>query len=59
MNTETPSRPNEPMTDLPRRQLTRLRIVDLMHGAREIILLHEGEEYRLRITKAGKLILTK
>jgi hemin uptake protein HemP len=26
---------------------------------REIIILHAGEEYRLRITKAGKLILTK
>ena len=36
-----------------------LALADLMHGAREVILLHEGEEYRLRITKAGKLILTK
>jgi hemin uptake protein HemP len=30
-----------------------------MQGAREIIVLHHGEEYLLRITKAGKLILTK
>jgi hemin uptake protein HemP len=30
-----------------------------MQGAREVILLHEGEEYILRVTKAGKLILTK
>jgi hemin uptake protein HemP len=24
-----------------------------------VILVHRGQEYRLRITKAGKLILTK
>jgi hemin uptake protein HemP len=30
-----------------------------MRGSRELILLHEGKEYILRITKAGKLILTK
>jgi hemin uptake protein HemP len=30
-----------------------------MQGAREIIVLHHGEEYLLRITKTGKLILTK
>ncbi len=26
---------------------------------REIVILHRGQEYRLRITKADKLILTK
>jgi hemin uptake protein HemP len=30
-----------------------------MQGAREVILLHAGAEYVLRITKTGKLILTK
>jgi len=30
-----------------------------MQGAREIIVFHQGEEYLLRITKSGKLILTK
>jgi len=30
-----------------------------MQGAREIIVLHQGEEYLPRITKTGKLILTK
>jgi hemin uptake protein HemP len=59
MKTETPSKPGEVITDLPTRQRVRLRIVDLMQGGREVILLHEGEEYLLRITKAGKLILTK
>jgi hemin uptake protein HemP len=37
----------------------RLTTTDLMQGAREVILLHRGEEYVLRITKTGKLILTK
>jgi hemin uptake protein HemP len=30
-----------------------------MQGARAIIVLHRGEEYLLRITQTGKLILTK
>jgi hemin uptake protein HemP len=32
---------------------------DLFQGHRELVILHGGEEYRLRITRAGKLILTK
>jgi hemin uptake protein HemP len=31
----------------------------LMGGQREIVLEHRLQEYRLRITAAGKLILTK
>jgi hemin uptake protein HemP len=31
----------------------------LMRGKREIIIQHGLEEYRLRITASGKLILTK
>ncbi|HEX7125822.1 MAG TPA: hemin uptake protein HemP [Thermodesulfobacteriota bacterium] len=31
----------------------------LFEGSREVLILHGGEEYRLRITRAGKLILTK
>jgi hemin uptake protein HemP len=30
-----------------------------MQGDREMIIVHEGEEYVLHITKTGKLILTK
>jgi hemin uptake protein HemP len=59
MKTDIPSRPGEPISHLPGRQRTRIHLADLMRGAREVILFHEGEEYRLRITKAGKLILTK
>lgn len=32
---------------------------DLMMGAREIIIRHGSEDYRLRLTRAGKLILNK
>jgi hemin uptake protein HemP len=31
----------------------------LFQGAQEILISHNGEQYRLRITKNGKLILTK
>jgi hemin uptake protein HemP len=37
----------------------RLSTEMLMAGRREIVLLHGHEEYRLRITSTGKLILTK
>jgi hemin uptake protein HemP len=32
---------------------------DLFRGDREVVILHGKEQYRLRITRAGKLILTK
>lgn len=32
---------------------------DLLGERRELVILHEGEMYRLRITKNNKLILTK
>ena len=31
----------------------------LLGGAREIVLMLDGEAYRLRLTSRGKLILTK
>jgi hemin uptake protein HemP len=37
----------------------RLKVSDLMAGEREAILEHGGQDYRLRITASGKLILTK
>lgn len=33
--------------------------MELMGSARELLIEHAGEEYRLRITRNGKLILTK
>jgi hemin uptake protein HemP len=39
--------------------MKRIAVSDLMGGGRETVLLHDGEEYRLRLTSNGKLILTK
>jgi hemin uptake protein HemP len=32
---------------------------ELLRGARELLILHQGETYRLRLTSNDKLILTK
>jgi hemin uptake protein HemP len=39
--------------------IKRIAVSDLLSGEREAILLHDGDEYRLRLTSNGKLILTK
>ncbi len=31
----------------------------LLRGRREVVIRHAGEDYRLRITRLNKLILTK
>jgi hemin uptake protein HemP len=36
-----------------------IRSADLFRDGREVIIVHHDEQYRLRITRAGKLILTK
>ncbi len=36
----------------------RLTSEELMGKAREIVIVHNGREYRLRLTQNGKLILT-
>lgn len=37
----------------------RLYSTELFATAREVVIEHAGEEYRLRLTRQGKLILTK
>jgi hemin uptake protein HemP len=51
----------KPQTRLssPRQTVRRIAVTDLMAGGREAVLLHDGIEYRLRLTSNGKLILTK
>lgn len=39
--------------------LRRLLATELFAGAREVIIVHRDQEYRLRITSNDKLILTK
>lgn len=41
------------------RSAVRLTTADLFKDAQELVIEHQGELYRLRITKNGKLILTK
>jgi hemin uptake protein HemP len=37
----------------------RIASAELFRGRRDIVILHRGQEYRLRITRSEKLILTK
>lgn len=37
----------------------RIPLDAILKGAREIIIVHNGDDYRLRVTARGKLILTK
>jgi hemin uptake protein HemP len=32
--------------------------MELLGGHREVVIVHNGREYRLRLTQSGKLILT-
>ncbi|MDD1630400.1 MAG: hemin uptake protein HemP [Methylococcaceae bacterium] len=43
-------------TSVPR---LRLHSKELLGSAHEIVIEHAGDEYRLRLTRQGKLILTK
>ena len=58
------SRDDPPALDAERSAATggrprRLKVSHLLAVEREAILEHDGQEYRLRITANGKLILTK
>ena len=43
----------------PRDTVRRVASSDLLRGADEVIVEHEGDQYRLRHTSKGRLILTK
>ncbi len=43
----------------PPNPMRRISSGELMQGKKEIIIVHEDSEYRLRITSQNKLILTK
>jgi len=55
---EKPPKPEAGAVATPRAP-ARLSVKELLQGEREIILEHDGNDYRLRITANGKLILTK
>lgn len=52
-----------PMNEEPQGKISpairRWSVGELMGAAREAVIEHSGQEYRLRITASGKLILTK
>lgn len=48
----------EPNTEANNKKV-RVLVSDILRGGREAILEHDGQDYRLRITANGKLILTK
>jgi hemin uptake protein HemP len=52
-------RPDRP-AELPRNDKTAMRVTSrtLLGTATELIIQHDGREYRLRVTQNGKLILT-
>ena len=54
-----PPRSEQPLSPALQPHKKCVTTTDLMQGAREIIVLHRGEQYLLRITKFDKLILTK
>ena len=38
--------------------LRKVALQELLRGTRELVIVHNGREYRLRLTQNGKLILT-
>lgn len=56
---EVHSLPPRGVTPLPPGELKRLSSEELIGPAREVLIRHAGFDYRLRITRQGKLILTK
>jgi hemin uptake protein HemP len=48
-----------PAQATPSGRQVRIETGALFAGRREAIIVHRGEEYRLRITRQDKLILTK
>lgn len=53
-----PSRPDDTADAVPAGRKP-CRSEDLFGRSNELVILHDGEEYRLRITRNNKLILTK
>lgn len=56
---EQPDPAHETATPPPAPAIKRMDAASLFGAAREIELVHQGEPYRLRITRNGRLILTK
>jgi hemin uptake protein HemP len=53
-----PERPAPPAESAAPTGPRRVRSEDLLRGSVELLIEHQGREYRLRVTQNGKLILT-
>jgi hemin uptake protein HemP len=53
------NRLSTPVSASPARELKRVSTDELIGPEREVLIRHAGCDYRLRITRQGKLILTK
>ena len=49
----------EPVSEIGETPASPVSSAELLKGAQEILIDHEGEIYRLRVTRNGKLILQK
>lgn len=61
MKTEPESSIEQPARGKPNAatQVCPISAEQLFRGTREIVIRHQGDDYRLRITRNDKLILTK
>ncbi|HVO93556.1 MAG TPA: hemin uptake protein HemP [Terriglobales bacterium] len=48
-----------PQTEISVGKKPRIESAELFDGKSEVVIVHQNEEYNLRITRNGKLILTK
>ena len=55
----TPKRAASTSNGAPAGKKPRIESTQLFEGSSEIVIVHHKEEYSLRITRNGKLILTK
>ena len=58
-NQSAPQPPAAGTSQGARRSVPRVTTEVLLAGGRELVIQHRSEEYRLRLTSNGKLILTK
>lgn len=56
---QPPMLPNVDTTTAPASSVRRISSQRLLAGERELVIQHLGSEYHLRLTRNGKLILTK
>ncbi len=55
----TDSKPKPTSETAAARSVREIRSIDLFKGERTVVITHEGEQYRLMITRNQKLILQK